>query len=209
MSDDVNKLFDDATGGESLFIPDGSSLKQSKSSSAPNVAGDFLGHLSEASTREVSWTRGDNNYKATVYNFVFIVADENKTNKYKTDRGTYSGKEYVGRTYRSQGIFKMLEPKEGDDFVSDSKSNQSYYLFCESLGVECPEKTIEIDGKEIKAKQLPSLSSEDINGKAVIGVINKGKPYTNNEGKSITPSVVKFTKRWEGGKEKTDDDIPF
>ena len=178
MSDDVNKLFDDATGSSSLFIPDAGSLKQSKSSSAPNVAGEFLGHLSEASTREVSWKRDGNNYKATVYNFVFTVADENKTNTYKSDSGTYNGSEYIGRKYRSQGIFKMLEPKEGDDFVSDSKNNQSYYLFCESLNVECPEKVIEIGGKEVKAKQLPNLSSDDIDGKAVIAVINKGKPYT-------------------------------
>jgi hypothetical protein len=45
----------------------------------------------------------------------------------------------------------------------------------------------------------------------VIGVVGKGRPYVNKNGKEVTPSEVKFVKSWSNGtkKENNDADIPF
>ena len=106
-------------------------------------------------------------------------------------------------------MFRFLEPKEGDDFVSNTDVNKGYFAFCRSIGVECPTKVIQIDGQDVEVNQLPSLSEEDINGKPAIGVVKEGKPYVNKDGDKRTPYEVIFVKTWEGGKEKSSDDIPF
>ena len=45
----------------------------------------------------------------------------------------------------------------------------------------------------------------------IIGVVGKGRPYTNNNGKEVTPSEVKFVKVWSGGtkKDANNAEIPF
>ena len=51
------KMFDDMLNDtESFFVP-GEETKNEKPKFSPNVRGEFYGHMQEASTREVSWTR--------------------------------------------------------------------------------------------------------------------------------------------------------
>ena len=48
---------------ESFFIPsDDGKKERTKSDFAPNVDGEFLGHLQEASCKEVSWTKQGKKY---------------------------------------------------------------------------------------------------------------------------------------------------
>ena len=87
--------------------------------------------------------------------------------------------------------------------------------FCETIGVDCPRETKNIDGQEVEIQILPSLSEDDILGKPVTGFVDLGKPWTNREGKKVQYWDCKFCKKWEGGKKlniaggKKNDEIPF
>jgi len=205
-------MFDDLLNNkESHFVPDSSPRK---TSTAPNVRGEFYGHLQESEMKEVSWTRDGEKFKAVVYNYLFVVDGANKSQSYTyhsykdSSEQVASGEDYIGRSYRANGVFRFLEPEEGDDFVSNSGGNKSYFRFCETIGVDIEKKVIEKDGQEMEVKLLPSLDTSQINGRPAIAVIDKGKPYTTKDGKERTPFVVKFIKTWEGGEVK-DADIPF
>jgi len=208
MASETAKMFDDMLNDtESFFVP-GEEAETQKPKNAPNVRGEFYGHMQGATSKEVSWTRDGKTFKALVYNYEFVVDAKNEENEYTKGDDTYSGKEYVGRTYRSNGIFRFLEPKEGDDFVSNSTGNKRYFQFCETIGVEIPRKVVKMDGKDVEVQVLPPLKGTDIDGAPVIALIDAGKPYKNKDGEERTPHVVKFVKQWEGGVKK-DADIPF
>jgi len=212
----TNDVFDDLLNNkESYFVPES---KKKSSNVAPNVRGEFYGHLQNATMKEVSWARDGKKYKAIVYNYEFIIDGANESQSYTytsyTDdkEMTASGKDYIGRSYRSNGIFRFLEPEEGDDFVSNSEGNKSYFRFCETLNVDIEKKVVQMDGQDVEVKVLPSLSTSEINGKPAIAIIDKGKPYTTQDGKERTPYLVKFIKTWEGGEAKSmeaGDAIPF
>ena len=206
---ETSKMFDDMLNDtESFFVPS-KKTKNDKPKHAPNVRGEFYGHMQEASTREVSWTRDGKTFKALVYNYEFVVDVKTSENKYKSSKGEeYEGQDYVGRTYKSDGIFRFIEPKKGEKFESNPSGNKRYFNFCETIGVEIPRKVVKMDGKDVEVQVLPPLKADDINGKPVIAVIDAGKPYKNKEGQERTPYVVKFVKEWEGGVEK-DAEIPF
>ena len=208
----TNEMFDELlTKKESYFVPEKSS---SKPKVVPNVSGEFFGHLQGATMKEVSWARDGKKFKAVVYNYLFEVDKANSGQlynytTYKTgEKAVAEGKDYIGRVYRSGGIFRFLEPQEGDDFVSNAEGNKSYLRFCETLGVKIEKKKVNVDGVDMEVKVLPSLDTTEINGKPAIAVVDKGKPYTSKDGKERTPYLVKFIKTWEEGKEK-DADIPF
>ena len=211
----TNDVFDDLLNKkESYFVPGSSKGKKV----APNVRGEFYGHLQNATMKEVSWKRDGKKYKAVVYNYEFLIDGANESQSYTytsyTDdkEMTASGKDYIGRSYRSNGIFRFLEPEEGDDFVSNSEGNKSYFRFCETLNVDIEKKVVQMDGQDVEVKVLPSLSTSEINGKPAIAIIDKGKPYTTQDGKERTPYLVKFIKTWEGGEAKSmeaGDAIPF
>jgi len=208
----TNDMFDDLlTKKESFFVPDSS---QSKTSAVPNVRGEFYGHLQEAQMKEVSWTKGGDTFKAIVYNYSFVIDEANKSQSYTyssykdASEQTASGEDYVGRSYRSSGVFRFLEPSKDDSFKSNSEGNKSYFRFCETLGVDIEKKVVKIEGQDVEVKVLPSLDTTQINGRPAIAVIDKGKPYTGKDGKERTPFLVKFIKTWEDGKVK-DAEIPF
>ena len=205
-----DELFDDLlTKKESFFVP---SNDKKKTFTAPNVRGEFYGHLKNATQKEVSFTKQGEKYKAIVYNYDFEISKENSSQVY--DYTSYKdgspqkaqGKDYIGRIYKGSGIFRFLEPEEGDDFVSNATGNQSYLRFCQTLGVEIPVKTVEMNGESVEVQALPSLDTGEVNGKPAIAVVDKGKPYTW-KGKERTPYVVKFIKEWKDG--EVSDDIPF
>lgn len=207
MANETAKMFDEMLNDtESFFVP--GEETDSKPKNAPNVRGEFYGHLQSSTSREVSWTKDGKTFKALVYNYEFVVDGKNEEFEYKKGDYKYSGKEYVGRTYKSNGIFRFLEPKEGDDFVSNSSGNKRYFRFCETIGVEIPRKVVKMDGQDVEVQVLPPLQASDIDGTPVIAMIDTGKPYKNKEGQERTPYVVKFVKQWEGGVKK-DADIPF
>ena len=76
----TNDMFDDLlTKKESFFVP---SSDASKPSVAPNVKGEFYGHLQEAQMKEVSWTKDGDSFKAIVYNYSFVIDEANKSQSY-------------------------------------------------------------------------------------------------------------------------------
>ena len=209
------EMFDDLLNKkESYFVPSSKPKTSDKPKNAPNVRGEFYGHLQNATMKEVSWKRDGKEFKAVVYNYEFVVHKANEKQEYNYahwetgDPLKASGKDYVGRSYRNNGIFRFLEPEKDDTFVSNSEGNSSYFRFCETLGVNIDKKVVEVDGQEVEVQVLPMLTSDDINGKPAIGVVDKGKPYTNKDGNKRTPYLVKFIKTWEDG-EAQDADIPF
>tara|TARA_R100000234_G_scaffold99900_2_gene68632 strand:+ start:1570 stop:2199 length:630 start_codon:yes stop_codon:yes gene_type:complete len=205
-----NEMFDDLlTKKESFFIPE---AKEKKEYKAPNVRGEFYGHIKNATQKQVEWNKDGEKFKAIVYNYDFEVAKENESQKYTYEHykdgseQTSMGKDYIGRIYKGSGVFRFLEPEDGDDFISNASGNRNYQRFCETLQVEIPTKTVEMNGESVDVQALPCLDSSEINGRPVIAVIDKGKPYTW-KGKQVTPHVVKFVKKWEGG--EVSNDIPF
>ena len=125
---------------------------------------------------------------------------------------TAKGTEYVGQKIRACGVFRYLVPKEGDDFTANPEGNKSYGYFCEAIGIKLPTVEKEINGETVKVKSLPTIKADDIIGMPVVGVVGKGRPYTNKNGKEVTPSEVKFVKAWSDGIKKemnADADIPF
>ena len=208
MASETAKMFDDMLNNtESFFVP-GEETDKPKHKNAPNVRGEFYGHMQEASTREVSWAKDGKIFKALVYNYDFVVDAKNSEQSYEGTNGTHKGEQYVGRTYRSNGVFRFLEPKKGDDFVSNSTGNKRYFQFCETIGIEIPRKVVKIKGQDVEVQVLPPLKANDINGTPVMALIDAGKPYKNKDGEERTPYVVKFVKQWEGGVKK-DAELPF
>tara|TARA_Y100001938_G_scaffold56876_1_gene79371 strand:- start:595 stop:1224 length:630 start_codon:yes stop_codon:yes gene_type:complete len=179
----------------------------------PIADGEYYGHIVDVKSREVNTHKGK--HKAVVFNYSLQVADENanQTYKYKWGNDTLEAKgtEYVGKKIRACGVFKYLVPKDGDTFTSNPDGNKSYGYFCEALGIELPTVEKEINGEKVKVKSLPTITEEDITGMPIIGVVGKGRPYTNNNGKEVTPSEVKFVKVWSGGtkKDANNAEIPF
>ena len=199
----INEAFDKAVSSPSFFNPN--SKDATAKVNVRNVSGEFFGHMIEAEQRDVEFSRDGKTYKAIVYNYKFVVDKANAENKY----GETEGKEYIGRKYNANGIFRFIEPSKDDKFDSNQGGNKAYFRFCETLNIECPTKKVKIDGKMVEVNELPHLSVDDINNKAVIAFIDKGKPYTDKKtGEKRTPHVVKFVKLWGDGKDLTDD-IPF
>jgi len=208
MATETAKMFDDMLNDtESFFVP-GEETESKKPKNAPNVRGEFYGHMQNATSREVSWSKDGKTFKALVYNYEFVVDAKNSEMSYEGTNGKIKGEEYVGRTYRSNGIFRFLEPKKGDDFDSNSTGNKRYFQFCETIGVEIPRKVVKMNGQDVEVQVLPPLKGTDIDGAPAIALIDAGKPYKNKEGEERTPFVVKFVKQWEGGVKK-DADTPF
>ena len=190
------------------------SSKTPKPQWTPLADGEYFGHVTEVTQREVDTHGGK--HKALVFNFMVKVADENSTKAYVYPWGntTYpaSGSEYVGKNIKANGIFKYLVPKEGDSFESNPDGNKGYAMFCENIGIKLPTSVKEINGEKLTVKSLPTLKSEDMEGVPVIAVVGEGRKYTNKNGKEVTPKIVKFVKEWRDGKklEIADEaDIPF
>ena len=193
-------------GDEILFVADNSKKQQDGDWKRPLNEGEYLGHIKDVSTREVSF----NGYKATVYNYWVEVAKENEKMNYSFQGEFYDGSDYVGRNIKGLGVFKFLTPKEGDDFEANPSGNDKYLLFCKSIGVEIKKEERDMGGKKVTVEIMPSLSEEDINGRPVTAVVGRGKPYTNKNGKEIKPWQAKFVKSWDEGEVRDfNEEIPF
>ena len=122
---------------EALFIPSDDTTR----THTPKVEGDYLGHITDTKTlvREFK-TNDGRNVKARIFNYKVEVAHENATREYTfTDRNgtehTTSGEAYVGWKVSARGIFRFLEPVDGDTFESNSENNVAYLRFCQALGL--------------------------------------------------------------------------
>ena len=188
------------------------------------VEGENLGHIVNARSivRPVKdWeTKEAGKYQARIYNFDVIVADENRgmTYQYEDITGKHveiSGEQFVDKKLMAKGVFKFLDPQEGDTFEGNSTENHKYSLFCETLGVHSEEVTRTIDGKETTVKLLPLLTEEHMLGKPVTAILRKVKDkWVNNKGETMHYSWrVSYVKPWTQGSVKTmevnKDDLPF
>jgi len=180
----------------------------------PFAKGEYYGHITDVETREVNTHGGK--HKALVFNFKLTIDKANERQNYTYNWGNSSfnakGSEYVGQKIKACGVFKYLVPTDNDDFKPNPDGNKSYGYFCEALGIELPTVEKELNGEKVKVKTLPMIKAEDIDGMPVVGVVGQGKPYTNANGKQITPWEVKFVKSWADGTKKevtVDEDIPF
>ena len=199
---------------EALFIPTDDTTR----THTPKVEGDYLGHITDTSTivREFKTSDG-RNVKARIFNYKVEVAHENATREYTfTDHnGTEhktSGEPYVGWTVSARGIFRFLEPKEGDTFESNSENNVAYLRFCQALGLTIETTQREVNGKTIDVQVLPTLEESDINGKPVIAVVGRDKDWINDDGETMPSFRVKYVKLWKDGKRlatTTTNDLPF
>jgi len=199
---------------EALFIPSDDTTR----THVPKVEGDYLGHITETRTlvREFK-TNDGRNVKARIFNYKVEVAQENATREYKfTDREgtdhTTTGEPYVGWTVSGRGIFRFLEPGDGDTFESNSENNVAYLRFCQALGLTIETTRREINGKTIDVQVLPTLEESDINGRPVIAVVGRDKDWVNDDGDTMPSFKVKFVKHWKDGKRlanTTTNDLPF
>tara|TARA_Y100001938_G_scaffold150072_1_gene239484 strand:- start:580 stop:1194 length:615 start_codon:yes stop_codon:yes gene_type:complete len=201
----VNDMFDEMKNEKSYYVEDTKNNNKKTNSFTPTVEGEYLGHIIEPETRVVEFK----GYKARVYNFKVKVAPENNGINYN---GKNIGGEFVGRVFRSTGVFRFLEPGEGDSFQSNPSGNKGYLNFCKALGKECNVVTQTIDGKDVEMKELPTLNTSDLTGMPVRAVVKQGKKYTNKNGYDAYYMDVKWVNEWsEGSKleQKDGDDIPF
>ena len=199
---------------EALFIPTDDTTR----THTPKVEGDYLGHITDTTTlvREFKTSDG-RNVKARIFNYKVEVAHENATREYTfTDHNgtqhTTSGEPYVGWTVSARGIFRFLEPKEGDTFESNSENNVAYLRFCQALGLTIETTKREVGGKTIDVQVLPTLTEEDINGRPVIAVVGRDKDWVNDDGETMPSYKAKFVKLWKDGKrlaDTTTNDLPF
>ena len=197
---------------ESLFIPSEDAKKTvSEPKYRPKVAGDYLGHMTDIVIKEVNWKdkSSGKNFKALVYNFKVLVADENKLMTYEDKGTTYDGSVYTGWSAVGDGVFRFLEPGDGDDFSSNASANDRYLRFCQALGMSIETTKREVNGKTVEVSVLPSLTEGDIKGCPVTAVVGRHKQdWVNDEGKTMPQWRVKFIKSWKDGK-RNNDDIPF
>ncbi len=208
----INEVFDEKQNETSTYFEVPGNAKSS-SNYQPTIPGTYFGHIQDVETRIVEF----NNYKARVYNFKVKVASENSKCQYpSTDINgaptQISGSNFVGRIFRSSGVFRFLEPGKEDKFKSNPTGNRGYLSLCQAMGIKCDEKEQVIDGKKVKVKTLPSINTSDIEGMPVAAEVKPGKPYTDKNGNQRHYFDVKWVNEWADGKKMesgADDEIPF
>ena len=200
---------------EALFIP--SEDGETRDDYVPMVEGEYHGHITETRTLTREFTKEKRPMKARIFNFKVTIAPENNNNSYmvhKTghDPRTVTGEHYVGKTVVADGVFRFLEPTDGDEFESNSGGNKIYLMFCQSIGLNVPTEERTINGKTVKVQLLPDVKEDDLDGTPVVAVVGRGQDWTDDNGKNRPSWRVKFTKRWEDGKKlatTTTNDLPF
>ena len=198
---------------EALFIP-GEDAEHDEY--VPKVAGDYLGHITEARTLVREFKKDGRSFKARIFNFKVHVAAENAQQTYTTHiDGTtkeITGEHFVDWSVVADGVFRFLEPANGDKYESNAEGNKRYLKFCQSLGMEIPTEDRTINGKTVKVQLLPDIKETDLNGTPVVAVVGRGQDWVNDAGETRPSWRVKLTKRWESGTRlatTTTNDLPF
>ena len=201
---------------EALFIPSENGETE-REEYIPKVAGEYLGHITDARTITREFKKEGRMMKARIFNFKVNVAPENAHNKYTIttkDNGTkeVSGEHYIDWSVVADGVFRFLEPTDRDDFESNAEGNKRYLMFCQSLGIDIKTEERTVNGKTIKVQVLPDLDVDKLNGTPVVAVVGRGQDWVNDKGETMPSWRCKFTKRWESGKRlagTTTNDLPF
>ena len=200
---------------EALFIP--SEDGEARDEYVPMVEGEYLGHIKGTRTLTREFTKEGRPMKARIFNFKVTIAPENSTNHYTVHRNGHdpkkvTGEHYVGKDVVADGVFRFLEPIDGDEFESNAEGNKRYLMFCQSIGLEIPSEERTVNGKTVKVQLLPDVKEADLDGTPVTAVIGRGPDWTDDQGKNRPSWKVKFTKLWQDGKRlatTTTDDLPF
>ena len=129
------------------------------------------------------------------------------------DKRATKGHDYVGKKFKGN-LWKFLEPGKDDTFESNADGNAGFLRFCDTIGKDCPVESRNIAGEDVEVKLLPSLSAEDFLGQPVIAFVDKGRAYTDKNGKQRQYYDCKFCKKWDEGKKKDissggSNEIPF
>jgi len=194
---------------EALFIPS----EDTGEEYVPKVAGEYLGHITHTSTVVREFTRDKRQVKAHIYNFKVRVAHENKEKKY-TVQGKDGGHREVDGTHFvdweiiADGVFRYLEPTDGDTFESYTEGNRKYLMFCQSIGMDIKTEERTVNGKTVKVQLLPEIKESHLDGTPVTAVVGRGQDWVDPDGKTKPSWKVKFTRKWEDGKRLTND-LPF
>ena len=200
---------------EALFIPNEDG--ETRDEYVPMVEGEYLGHIKGTRTLTREFTKEGRPMKARIFNFKVTIAPENSTNHYTVHRNGHdpkqvTGEHYVGKDVVADGVFRFLEPVEGDKHESNAEGNKRYLMFCQSIGLEIPTEERTVNGKTVKVQLLPDVKEADLDGTPVTAVIGRGPDWTDDQGKNRPSWKVKFTKLWQDGKRlatTTTDDLPF
>ena len=194
---------------EALFIPS----EETEEEYVPKVAGDYLGHITDARTVTREFVTKGRTFKARIFNFKVNVAPENAHNTYiMLDGKEVTGEHYVDWTVVADGVFRFLEPTGDDKFESNAEGNKRYLRFCQSIGMEIPTEERTIGGKTVKVQVLPDVKETDLNGTHVSAVVGRGQDWVTDTGETRPSWRAKYTKVWESGKKlatTTTNDLPF
>ena len=197
---------------EALFIPS----ETTEEEYVPKVAGEYLGHITDARSLTREFTKDGRTFKARIFNFKVHVAPENEHNTYtvhgKDGTREITGKHYVDWSIVADGVFRFLEPTDGDKHESNAEGNKRYLRFCESIGLEVKTEERTINGKTVKVQLLPDVKEADLNGTPVVAVVGRGQDWVNDTGETRPSWRAKFTKLWAEGKRlatTTTNDLPF
>ena len=154
-------------------------------------------------------------YKARIFNYRVKVHQSVATRHYQVEDIDGAMKDvdasgYIGREIRSSGVFFFLTPEAGDDFEANPGGNDKYLRFCESIGIDCPEIEVEIDGEKRMVKTLPELEPSDIIGKPLMSYIDLS-PWKDKEGNQRSSMNVKNFDKWSDGSTRDIglEDLPF
>jgi|TARA_R100000501_G_C2570639_1_gene77630 hypothetical protein len=199
---------------EALFIP---SEDTERDEYVPMVEGEYLGHITETRTITREFTKDKRPMKARIFNFKVVIAPENTHNNYTLHRNghdprTVTGEHYVGKTVVADGVFRFLEPTDGDTHESNAEGNKRYLMFCKSIGMEIPTEERVINGTSVTVQLLPDVKEDDLDGVPVTAVVGRGQDWTDDKGQNRPSWRVKFTKVWTDGKRlatTTTNDLPF
>ena len=205
----VNDMFNEVTKEQSFYT------KSKKKEFTPYGKGEYFGHIVDVDSKVLDVKGGQ--YKARLYTYTVQVAAENKSKDFQYEgidgKPTKTkGDVYVGGKFRGK-LWRFLEPTKGDEFESNANGNTGYLKFCETIGVECPTETRTIDGEAVEVQLLPNLTPDVMLGQPIVAFVDKGRPFTNKEGKEVFFWDCKFCKKWTGGKKKDiktgSGDLPF
>ena len=162
---------------------------------------------------------------AIIYNLTLRVAPDVTSYTYTsiTDDGEkkIKGDNYIGKEIKSSGLFFFITPTKSTHrhLFPNAGGNRRYYEFLRMIGVECPEKSIEIAGstkaKPLKKKLpvLPYLSLSDVMGKPVLAVVRKseweGTDKDGNPAKFHTHKAFNFEPWLDGQDLDIEEALPF
>ena len=158
-------------------------------------------------------------FEATIYNLTCTVASECSNHTYETtnissgNKETFKGHGYVGKKFRSIGVFNFHSPSGSETFDANPSGNVGYMKLCKAFNIDMPETVVQIEGKATEVLTLPELTKSDLLGKPIMCFLAKSKPWIGRDGIERRSFEAKAFKDWETGQttqvQDEDNDIPF